>query len=59
MNALGVAATAARLKVAQREERRVGGSAPGTRVVFEFDGQDAGGALSSVDHPDRSASTGD
>jgi hypothetical protein len=59
MTTLGFVAPGARLKVAQPGERRVGGLAPGTRVVFEFDGRDADGVLPSVGHPAESASTDD
>ena len=41
----------ARLKVVQPGEGRVGGLAPGVGVVFKIDGEDAGGALSIVEHP--------
>jgi quercetin dioxygenase-like cupin family protein len=45
------AATSARLKVVQPGEGRSGGLAPGVGVVFKIDADDAGGALSIVEHP--------
>jgi quercetin dioxygenase-like cupin family protein len=40
-----------RLKVVQPGGGRAGGLAPGVGVVFKIDGEDAGGALSIVEHP--------
>lgn len=51
MAALGSVVAAARLKVVQPGEGRAGGLAPGVGVVFKIDGEDAGGALSIVEHP--------
>ena len=51
MAALGSAVQAARLKVVLPGEGRAGGLAPGVGVVFKIDGEDAGGALSIVEHP--------
>ena len=48
--AIHVPAIGARLKVAQPGEGQVGGLAPGIGVIFKIDGQDAGGALSIVEH---------
>ena len=50
MTALG-SMVAARLKVVQPGEGRVGGLVPGVEVIFKIDGEDTGGALSIVEHP--------
>jgi quercetin dioxygenase-like cupin family protein len=47
----GPAAAGTRLKVIQPGSGRAGGLAPGVGVVFKVDGEDAGGALSIVEHP--------
>lgn len=51
MASLGSVAAAARLKVVQPGEGRVGDLADGIGVVFKIDGEDTGGALSVVEHP--------
>ncbi len=51
MTVRGSIVPAARLKVVQPGEGRVGGLAPGVGVVFKVDGEDAAGALSIVEHP--------
>ena len=59
MSALGSVAPAARPAVAHQGERRVGGPAPCTRLVFRFGGQAAGGGLQAIEHPDESGWTDD
>lgn len=51
MSSQGMVATATRVKVVQPGEGRVAGLAPGVGVVFKINGEDAGGALSIVEHP--------
>ena len=51
MSSQWLVAAATRVKVVQPGEGRRGGLAPGVGVVFKIDGQDAGGALSIVEHP--------
>jgi quercetin dioxygenase-like cupin family protein len=51
MSSQGLVAPATRVKEVQPDEGRVGRLAPGVGVVFKIDGEDAGGALSIVEHP--------
>jgi quercetin dioxygenase-like cupin family protein len=51
MSSQGSFPAATRVKVVQPGAGRIGALAPGVGVVFKIDGEDAGGALSIVEHP--------